>query len=411
MNRTVPLFAAALLLIVAAPVWGQSPPVVSPEDAGLSTEALDELSKYLQKHIDEKHMAGATALIARHGKIGYFKSFGVRDVDTEDTMQNDSIYRIYSMSKPITSVAVMILYEEGRFELDDPVSKYIPELGGLEVVVKETDPKEGAPAFSLEASDRDITVRDLLRHTSGLTYGWYGIPELDKQHEMMNIRDWTLAEFTTVLAAMPLSFQPGATWEYGSSTELLGRFVEVISDTTFDAFLEERIFKPLGMKNTGFHIPEENNKDRLATLYGHNKDKTVGPPPAGWDESYVVPPIFFSGAGGLVSTTEDYFKFCQMMLNEGELNGVRILSPQTVKLMTRNHLGEGTYPLGLRGFGFGLGFLIRPDGTYDWGGAASTTFWIDPAKEVVGVFMTQIAPEVRKYGGKFRTLTYRAVKD
>ena len=264
MNRTARLFAAALLLIVATQVWGQSLPVVSPEDAGLSSERLDDLSKVLQKHVDEKHMAGATALIARHGKIGYFRSFGVRDVDAGDPMQNDSIYRIYSMTKPITSVAVMMLYEEGRFGLDDPVSKYIPELGGLEVVVEGADSKEGGSAFSTEASDRDMTVRDLLRHTSGLTFGFYGIPELDKRYGEKNLLDGTLADFTAALGTMPLRYQPGTTWDYSSSTDVLGRFVEVISGTTFDAFLEERIFKPLGMKDTGFHIPQEN----MAALQG-----------------------------------------------------------------------------------------------------------------------------------------------
>jgi len=422
MERMTPLFAAALLLIATAPAWGQTLPMASPEDVGLSSEALDELSKVLQKHVDENHMAGVTALIARRGKIGYFKSFGKRDVDAGDPMQNDTIYRIYSMTKPITSVAVMMLFEEGRFGLDDPVSKYIPELGGLEVVVKTKDPDTGESTYSTEPSKRDMTVRDLLRHTSGLTYGRYGIAELDAKYREKSAqrRDGTLADMTAALGTMPLRYQPGTTWHYSVSTDVLGRFVEVISGTTFDKFLEERIFKPLRMKDSGFHVPQE-DKDRLAGIYGRKADMTIQPLPAGRGRDYLVPSKYFSGGGGLVSTTEDYFRFCQMMLNGGELDGVRILKSETVDLMTRNHLGDVSMGWGLTSFGFGLGYLIYPDlgspgtspseGTYSWGGAASTSFWIDPVKEVIGILMIQIMPEVRTYGQEFQRLTYRAIND
>lgn len=417
MKHTTPLFVVTLLLMAAAPAWGQAVPIASPEDAALSSEGLDNITKALQGHVDEKHMAGVTALIARHGKIGYFKSFGVRDLEAGDPMQNSDIYRIYSMSKPITSVAVMILFEEGRFELDDPVSKYIPELGGLEVIVEEKDPETGKPTYSTEPSDRDMTVRDLLRHTSGLTYGRYGIAELDKKYGEKNAqrRNGNLADLTAALGTMPLRYQPGTTWNYSLSTDVLGRLVEVISGTTFDKFLEERIFKPLGMNDTGFHVPQK-DKDRLAGVYGRN----LAPLPAGRARNYLEPPKFFSGGGGLASTTEDYFKVCQMMLNGGEFNGVRILKRETVELMTQNHLGEVPMGMGLRGFGFGLGFLIYPEptgatsaskGTYSWGGAASTSFWIDPVKEVIGIHMMQIMPEARSYGQEFRTMTYRALAD
>ncbi len=422
MKCTSVLFVAVLLLNVGLPAWGQAIPVASPEEAALSSERLDDISEALQGHVDEKHVAGVTALIAHHGKIGYFKSFGKRDVDAGDAMQNDAIYRIYSMSKPITSVAVMMLFEEGRFSLDAPASTFMPELGGMEVVVEEKNTKKGKTKYSIEASKSDMTIRDLLRHTSGLSYGSLGIPELDEKYreEGGGRRSGNLEDFTKNVGKMPLRYEPATRWNYSLSTDVLGRFVEVVSGMNFDEFLAERIFEPLGMTDTGFHVPKE-KIGRFAAVYGRDADMTIRPMPAGRSRDYSEPPSYFSGGGGLVSTTEDYFKFCQMMLNGGELNGVRILSRKTVELMTRDHLGDIPMGFGLPGFGFGLGFLIFPDpapagiliseGSYSWGGAASTSFWIDPVEEIIGIFMIQIMPEVRDYGQQFRILTYRALDD
>jgi CubicO group peptidase (beta-lactamase class C family) len=249
-----------------------------------------------------------------------------------------------------------------------------------------------------------------------------GIPELDAKYrdDGAGRREGNLADLTKRLGKMPLRYEPGTRWNYSISTEVLGRFVEVVSGMTFDKFLHERIFKPLGMNDTGFHVPAK-NKDRLAGIYGRGEDMTIVPLPAGRARNYLDPPSYFSGGGGLVSTAEDYFKFCQMLLNGGQYNGVRILSRKTIELMTQNHLGTIPMGFGLPDFGFGLGFLIFPDpvlagitvskGSYSWGGAASTVFWIDPVEEVIGIFMTQIMPEARDYGQQFRILTYRALDD
>lgn len=422
MSRIPTLFVIALLLTPAVAAWGQSPVAVSPEKSGLSKERLDYLSSILQTHVKEERMAGVTALIAHHGKIGYFESFGTRDVDAGDPMEKDSIFGIASMTKPITSAAVMMLYEKALFGLDEPVSRYIPELGNMEVVVEEEDPKTGAPTHRLEPAKRDMTIRDLLRHTSGLISGNYGIADIDEKYSEMRgrRRDGTLEDSMKILGKMPLRYHPGTTWAYGRSTDVLGRLVEVVSGRTFDRFLEEEIFEPLGMTDTGFHVPR-NKLDRLATVYGRNEDMTIRPLSSRRYRNRLEPPTYLSGGGGLVSTAGDYFKFCQMMLNGGELGGVRILSRKTVELMTRSHLGDIPMGWGLKGFGFGLGYLIYPDpipagilvseGSYSWGGAASTSFWIDPVEELIGIFMIQIVPEATLYGGQFRTLTYRALDD
>jgi CubicO group peptidase (beta-lactamase class C family) len=422
MNRVSALLVTALLLTPALATWGKTPVAVSPEEAGLSRERLDYLSGILKTHVKEKRLAGVTALIAHHGKIGYFESFGARDVDAGDPMHKDSIFGIASMTKPITSAAVMMLYEKALLSLNDPVSRYIPELGDMKVVVKGRDPKTGEPTHWLEPAKRDITIRDLLRHTFGLSSGYYGIADVDEKFGEMGAgrRDGTLEDFMKILGKMPLKYHPGTTWDYGRSTDVLGRLVEVISGTTFDRFLEEEIFRPLGMTDTGFHVPQT-KIDRLSTTYGRNEDMTIRPLSSRRNRSREKPPTYLSGGGGLVSTAGDYFKFCQMMLNGGELDGLRILSRKTVELMTRSHLGDVPMGWGMKGFGFGLGFLIYPDplltdglaseGTYSWGGAASTSFWIDPVEELIGILMIQIRPEARLYGGQFQRLTYRALGD
>lgn len=422
MNRISALLVIALLLTAPVAVWGQSPVAVSPEESGLSRERLDYLSSVLKTHVKEKRMAGVTALIAHHGRIGYFESFGLRDVDAGDPMERDSVFGIASMTKPITSAAVMMLYEKALLGLDEPVSKYIPELGNMKVVVEEEDPKTGEPTHRLEPARRDMTIRDLLRHTSGLASGNYGIAELDEKYSEMRARrrDGTLADFMKILGELPLRYHPGTTWAYGRSTDVLGRLVEVVSGRTFDKFLGEEIFTPLGMTDTGFYV-RQSEIDRRATVYGRNQDMTIRQLPSGRYRNPSKPPTYLSGGGGLVSTAGDYFKFCQMMLNGGKLDGVRILSRKTVELMTRSHLGDIPMGWGLKGFGFGLGYLIYPDpvpagilvseGSYSWGGAASTSFWIDPVEELIGILMIQIRPEARVYGGQFRTLTYRALDD
>ena len=395
---------------------------VSPEQVGLSSDRLGRIEQLMRKYIDENRIAGAMALIARRGKIAYAETFGMSDTRAGKPMRDDTIHRIFSMTKPIASVAVMTLYEEGHFFLNDPVSKYIPELGNLQVGTEEEDPSTGKKKLNRSPSKRDMTVRDLLRHTSGLTYGIFGNTLVDQEYRKAgNTQKMTLAEMVAHLGRMPLLYEPGTTWHYSVSTDVLGRFVEVISGMPFDEFLQARIFDPLGMKDTGFYVPRE-KKHRLSGVYTPKPDGTVQPmtPPNG--RSFTEPPINFSGGGGLVSTTADYLRFCQMLLNGGALDGVRILGRKTVELMTTDHLGKIPMGLGRTGYGFGLGFAVNPGpgkagaigsaGEYSWGGAAGTRFWIDPKEEMIGIFMIQIWPHRNlRYGEEFKLLAYQAIVD
>jgi len=407
--------------------WAGPIPVVAPEEVGLSSEGLERIDAAMQQLVAEERVAGVVAAIARRGKIAYFGTLGVRDVDAGKPMEKDTIFRIYSMTKPITSVAVMMLHEEGRFSLDDPVSKYMPELGGLEVGVEGKDPETGEPAFTTVPSERDMTVRDLLRHTAGLTYGLFAQSEVDRMYMKAGVlnRNNTVADMVEKIGTLPLKHQPGTVWEYSVATDVLGRFVEVVAGMRFDKFLEERILKPLQMNDTAFYLPQE-KKDRFAALYTQSKDRTIRPNTSRTYQNFLEPPTFLSGGGGLVSTTRDYLRFCQMLLNKGTLDGVRLLKPETVELMTTDQLGDVQIApigvvLGVANAGFGLGFRITKasgrmgaigaDGTYSWGGAASTIFWIDPKEQMVGIFMVQITPLNSTYGRRFAAMAYEAIDE
>ena len=412
-----------LTLGAVIPFGDRELPRATPEEVGFSSERLTRIDDFMERHLAANRMAGAVVLIARRGKVAYFEAFGKQDLKAGKPMAKDVIFRIYSMTKPITSVGVMMLYEEGRFGLNDPISKYVPELKDLEVGVEGTDPKTGEPRFTTVASERDMTIRDLLRHTSGLTYGIFGDSAVDKMYveaEVLN-RDGTMADTVEKLSKLPLKHQPGADWTYGMSTDVLGRFIEVISGMGLDEFFEKRIFGPLGMTDTGFYVPPE-KKDRLATLYAPNEDRTIRLSDPETVQDFQVPPTWISGGGGLVSTTADYFRFCQLLLNGGEFEGVRLLGPRTVGLMTRSHTTGIDMGPWLPRFRFGLGFLIYPDpgdvgaivseGTHAWGGYASTRFWIDPREEIVGLFMVQILPDRGvPFGERLMVLTYQAIVD
>ncbi len=407
------------LVLASFSVWGQGFPTVKPEEVGLSSERLERITVAMQQHIDDKELAGVVGLIARRGKIAYFETLGMRDREAARPMEEDTLFRIYSMTKPITSVAVMMLYEEGRFYLGDEVSKYIPALANLDVMMESTDPETGEKSFRLKPSEKDMTVQDLLRHTSGLTYGIFGSTKVDEMYKKAGIADGTVEDMVEKLGILPLMHEPGTEWHYSVSTDVLGRLVEVLSGVSFDQFLQERIFKPLGMDDTAFYIPQE-KVDRLAAMYHIDEEKKLQR--GDEDEAADSKPTFLSGGGGLFSTTEDYLKFCQMMLNGGELNGVRILSRKTVELMTRDHMvGISTAVDDVDGQGFGLGFAVCLDpaqksavdsvGTYHWGGAAHTRFWIDPEEEFIGVFMVHIFNPQRDYQEQFRILSYQAIDD
>lgn len=439
MKRLLLSILALMLALSINPIFGpvkgdakNNPPVVAPETVGMSGERLTNIRSVMSRHVAEKHIPGASGLIARRGKIAYQETFGMADMEAGKPMQMDTIHRIYSMTKPITSVAVMMLYEEGKFQLNDPVAKYLPEFAKMQVAVEEKDPTTGKPVMKTVPARRPVTVRDLLRHTAGLTYGVFGDTLVDQEYRKAKILgQLNLAEFVTQLAAIPLQYEPGTRWHYSVSVDVLGRLVEVLSGKSFDQFLQERIFAPLEMNDTGFVVPAS-KKDRLAKLYTLTKEGKLQPSPLCMTSQEciekfpnAVPSVLQSmgmqsGGGGLTSTAYDYLHFCQMLLDQGQYNGKRLLSRKTVQLMSSDNLG--TIPGMGPGSGFGLGFAVSKapgeagmmgsPGEYNWGGAAGTRFWIDPQEQLIGIFMIQILPHNGlEYGSEFRVLTYQSIAD
>jgi CubicO group peptidase (beta-lactamase class C family) len=389
-------------------------PPAAPEEIGLSPARLARLGEVMGGEIERGRVPGAVALIARRGRLGYFESFGRRDPAGGEPMTKDAIFRIYSMTKPITSVAAMMLWEEGRFLLGDPIGKYLPDLSRLDVAVDRDGEIERVPAL------RAVTIQDLLRHTSGLTYEFRGSGPVHRMYRSAKVdsRAQSNADQVATLGRMPLLHQPGTRWEYGRSTDVVGRLIEVLSGQKLGAFFEQRILAPLGMLDTAFHVPPRHHS-RLAEAFGKDPDSGVTVQLLEVRD----PPTFESGGGGLVSTAADYARFLQMLLNGGTLDGRRLLSRKSIELMTADHLGPitGAPDLLLPGHGFGLGFAVRLQagiapvpgsiGQYFWGGLAGTTFWIDPAEQLFALMLIQ-APGLRDYYRTlFRDLVYAAVDD
>ena len=420
-TRVMSMFMVVLL---AGGAVGQCVRSVAPNGTGLSSERLDRIGAVMNEHVAKGHIAGAVGLIARRGKIGYFETYGFQDKEAGVAMRKDTMFRMYSMTKPITGVAVMILYEEGKFYLTDPVSKYLPELANMKVAVVETDPKTGKKTRYSVPAQREITILDLLRHTSGIDYAGPEDVEGKRIYEKLgtNSLDQTIGEMVKKIGQAPLVHQPGTMWEYGLSMDVLARLVEVVSGQPYDKFLEQRIFKPLGMVDTGYTVaPEKAN--RFSKLYAPGDGWTIKPNTSPAQTSYLKPAVNFGGGSQSVSTAADYLRFCQMLLNGGELDGVRILSRKTVELMTSDHLGDmpraSLLPTGY-GFGFTMAVshgagktgVIGSEGEYFWGGAAGTRFWIDPKEQMIGIFMIQILPHTNlTYGSQFRQLAYQAISD
>jgi len=389
-------------------------PVASPEDVGLSAAALDRLSAALQARIASGHIPGAVALVARHGKVVYFEAFGRRDPATDAPMTRDAIFRIYSMTKAIVSVGVMMLWEEGRLLLNDPIARYIPAFAETMVGCWSGD------FLARSDADRAITVQDLLRHTSGLTYEFRGDTPVHTRYieaKVARLRQ-TNEEHVATLASLPLLYQPGTQWEYGRSTDVLGRLIEIISGQTLGTFLSERVLRPLGMADAGFWVPEK-DQGRIAEPFAQD-------PESGGNIALLDvkrPAIFESGGGGMVSSTLDYARFLAMLAGNGRLGETRLLGRKTIELMTSDHLGAipGSPDLLPPGHGFGLGFAVRLQaglapfpgsvGTYFWGGAAGTTFWVDPAERLFAVLMIQAPGQREYYRVLFRDLVYAAVTD
>jgi CubicO group peptidase (beta-lactamase class C family) len=419
-----------------------APTLASPESAGMSKTALERIDAHLrERYIDAGRFPGTQLVVYRRGKLVHASCQGFADLERKVQVKPDTIFRIYSMTKPLTSVAFMMLFEEGRVALDEPVHKYIPEWKNLGVFVAGT-----APSFLTRPPARPMLIVDLMRHTSGLTYGFQQRSNVDAAYRAAQIGEvekaGTLQSMIEALANIPLEFSPGEAWNYSVATDVIGYLIGKISGRPFEQFLKERILDPLGMNDTGFYVPPD-KAQRLAACYsadpsggmtfhtGQRRDGlTLQDDPA--TSSFLTAPSLISGGGGLCATASDYLTFCRALLNGGELGGVRLLSPKTLALMTANHLpngldlpamsrslfSEATY----NGIGFGLGFSVTMDpaktlipgsrGEYSWGGAATTSFWIDPAEELITIFMTQVLPSsaypVRR---ELRTMVYSAITD
>ncbi len=422
--------------------------LIAPEEAGICPRRLERVSGWMRAQVETERLAGLSVLVHRRNRLAYFETAGLRDVESGLPVEADTVFRIYSMTKPVTSVALMMLYEEGRFQLDDPLARFIPAFRDMQVMEGlGTRDERLVPAASL------ITIRHLLTHTSGLTYGFMqgnAVDALYREHGVdFSRRHEDLAEMVDRLAGLPLIAHPGQAWNYSVSTDVVGRLVEVLSGQSLETFFRERILDPLGMADTGFTVPAEAH-NRFAALYGPkgggglgdvsvNRSPTEMRPALSGGlrlidpvegSAFLQPATLCSGGGGLVGTMHDYLRFCRMLLDGGALDGVRLLGPKTLAYMTSNHLGGDLASMGqprfsetsYEGIGFGLGFSVMLDparaqvvgtpGEYAWGGAASTAFWIDPAEELIVILMTQLLPSssypLRR---ELRTLTYQALID
>ncbi|MBK7125130.1 MAG: beta-lactamase family protein [Dehalococcoidia bacterium] len=400
----------------------------NPEEAGFDPARLNRITEHLDRnYIQSGKIAGCQALVARHGQVAYFESLGCADAERSTPMRDDTIFRIYSMSKPITSVALMQLYEQGHFQLNDPVSRVIPGWRDQKVWVS-----GDADNMELKAPDGPMTFRHVLSHSGGLTYGATNHP-VDKVYRRIGVnrdRNETLSTFMERIGQTPLRYEPGTAWLYSLSTDVCGGLVEAISGMPFDEYLQKNIFDPLEMADTSFWVAPEKQK-RFAANYQRNPDKTLKLIDDPERSAYLTKPGFFSGGGGLTSTTADYLRFCEMLRRGGELGGARILGPRTIDLMHKNHLAGGRDLAGMaigafsetayEGVGFGLGFAMTlgeveagtlGEGDYYWGGAASTIFWVDPKEDLVAIFMTQLMPSATfNFRGQLKNIIYSAIVD
>lgn len=403
---------------------------IDPQAAGMDARQLARIRTHLERrYLEPGKVAGFLPVVYRRGHVAYCEPLGRMDLERDKPMREDTIFRIYSMSKPITSIAMMMLYEEGHFQLGDPVHRFIPQWRNLRVFESGT-----WPHFLTHPVERPMTIKDLFTHMSGLTYDFMQRSNVDRAYRKLEVRSGgeagTLEGMVKLLAELPLEFSPGTRWNYSFSTDVLGYLVEVISGQRFDRFLAERIFEPLGMHDTGFHVPEV-ELERLAANYERGPDKALRLIDDPYDSAFGRPRTFFSGGGGLVSTASDYLQFCRMLLGGGSVDGVRIVGRKTLELMGRNHLPNGddltrwatgtfsetTY----EGYGFGLGFSVNlgpektatigSEGELAWGGAASTVFFVDPKEDLACILMTQFMPSgTFDFRGQMKSLVYPALE-
>lgn len=418
------VYCLFVLQVLSLTARSQRLPETTPESVGLSQERLADITAFMQKHVDEKKLAGAVAVVARHGKVAYLQSVGKQDIEAGIDMSTNTIFRIASMTKPITSVAVLMLYDDGLIRLDESVSKYIPEFSKPIVLERGQQRQNAVPA------KQDITIRHLLTHTSGLTYHWDEhmgplYKEAGITHGIVQ-DDSVLAEKMKKLARIPLLHNPGEAWTYGLSVDVLGCVVEVVSGETLKEFFKKHIFEPLGMKDTHFFIPDD-KMNRLAMAYAPKQEGGLkrldgeliveGPFVYCADYPYKGQKRYFSGGGGLCSTITDYLRFSQMLLNGGELDGKRLLKQETVQLMTSDHVRQLR-----KDEGFGLGVSVTRNsqesggldcvGSFGWGGFWYTTFFVDPSKEIIGICMGQLHPDGdATLNRRFKSMVYQSVVD
>ncbi len=398
MNRRLLTIVVAFFRV--ANLCAQELPTASPKEVGLSAEKLDRVASLVQAAIDKRQCAGAVVLVSRHGKVAFVQAFGKQDIESGKVMVAESIFRIYSMTKPITTTAALTLLDEGKFNLDDPVSNYLPEFKGLRVYA--------GPGERTVEVKREMTIRDLMRHTSGLVYGMPNGSPVDKMYITNNIGEpgKDLASMVTALGRLPLQCQPGTRFNYSYSTDVLGRVIEVISKKRLDEFIRDRVLRPLDMRDTGF-VLHDDQLNRFTACYRLGGSGSLTSIDSPGKTRFRSQPKLLSAGGGLLSTARDYARFCQMLLNGGELSGTRILRPETVREMTSNQLPSEALPMQLGGFnvpdlGFGLGLSVkldntvsRPDpaaGEYGWSGAASTFFWVAPKSDLFAIVLQQIQP-------------------
>jgi len=426
LSQVASTFVLSLALALAGCATGL--PSAAPESVGISSERLMSIAAAVRDGVDKRELPGAVVLLARRGKIAYFQSFGFRDSVANAPMTSNVIFRMASMTKPITTAAAMMLVDEGRLNLTDPVSLHLPEFKSLMVGVERTD-AAGNARLELEPVLREMTVLDLMRHTSGLTYGFIGKSQVKDRYNAAKVTELSQsnAEMAAKLARPPLQNQPGTVWDYSMSTDVLGRVVEVVSGMELEQFFAQRIFKPLGMTDSGFWVSDPAKQARIAAAQA---DPATGIQPVLPDKTVKS---WQSGGGGMVSTAGDYARFCQMLLNAGELDGVRILSSKSVELMTHDRLPAGIPTNSSKipvidvrqeaGNGFGLGFMVRTAegrnpirgnvGDYTWNGLFGTYFWIDPKEELVGIILLQTAPPAfarsAGYWVRIRNLAYEAL--
>ena len=417
---------ALLVLVLAWPALAadeqRSLASAAPEDVGMDADGLQRLGEAMRRLVADGDLAGGVTAVARHDKVVHFDAFGQQDMAAGTPMAEDTVFRIYSMTKPIAGVALMTFYDEGRFALDDPVSKFIPQFKGLQVASGENADGE----LILEDADHEMTIRELASHTAGLTYGFFSRSGVDTLYQRADVldRDSTLAEMVDKLAAIPLRQQPGTQWHYSVAVDVQGRLVEVLAGKPFDAVLEERVFRPLGMKDTGFWVPEA-AQPRFATLYRQTRGGELR---LAQSDDYLSAPRLLSGGGGLVSTAMDYLRFCQMLLNGGELDGARVLRPETVALMLRSQLPAGLGFIDPRvatpGNTFGIDFAIveEPDGATDhrlakgeawWYGIGGTWFGVNPTQElaIVGMIQNMGGAGARRARLQSKRIVYDAILD